>query len=460
MKRAFLVCATLCFTTAGAWAAEPPVLTLSLDQAVAQAFAHSSRLQAKAFELEAYRSRESTGASVLWPRLSLEASYRYVSEVPAKQIAPNLPALEFGDHNNYSVGPQLAWNFMDSGGAYFNWLAGQAAARAKEDDYLALQREIRLRTRLAYFQTQLALAQVSLVSDQLRVVQTQYRDISNQTRAGQASRIDQLSSHQDVLNNQRQLRQSQTDLSSALRDLLNLTGAGQDVDPVRPAEAGTTPAADAVPTVLLAFDPLEQSLGRLDAAGGGGPDANHPQVKLFLELAEAGRRSADSLGTGHWPKVQAAVKTSWDYPNAVVLETVHQNTLAIAASWSLFEFGRITNQVAEQQHNADMSAQQAEQARQDLQLAWRKAQDLAAQMRDLQSLDRQAVSETDELARLVYQSYRTGRSSYLEVQTANYRALGAKIQAVRTNVLLLMQLATLESLAAPNAQASPEQVSR
>lgn len=436
----------------GARAEEPALLNLSLEHAVVQAYKTSNRLQAKLYELEAYHSREAVNGSLLWPRLTLEASWKYMTNVPEIAVMPRMPAVKLGDNNNYSVGPMLTWSIMESGGTYFAWRAAQAVVRAKENEVEALRREIRLRTQMAYFQTQMALAQNRLIADQLRLSQVQYRDIRNQTQAGQASRIDLLSAHQDVINNQRQLRLAQTDLASALRDLLNWTGGGEGIDPTRPADAGTTPAGEAAPTVRLALDPLPQSLARLEAAAHGRPDPEYPQAQMFLELAEANRRSADSLGTGHWPKVQLSAKTSLDYPNGPVLETVNQNLFGVNVSWSLYEFGRVAEQTAEQRHNAEMNAKQADQTRTDVLLAWNKARDQVAQFREVQEFDRQAVGETDELARLVYQAYRTGRSTYLEVQNANYRALGAKIQSVRTNVQLLMQLATLESLTAPDSQ--------
>lgn len=447
MNRHALVLLMLIGGPVGAWAAGTPTLSLSLEEATDAAWRRSHRLQAKVFEVEAYRAREDAVGSVLWPRLSLEGTWRYVTEVPSLQLLPGRPAVQFGDHRNYSFGPQLTWNLLDSGGTYFTWKATQALSRAKAEEADALRRELRLRACLAYFQTQLALARSGLLTDQLELARAQYRDIGRQVRAGQAGRIDLLSSHQEVIATERQLLQARTDLAGALRDLLDLTGSGADLDPSLPGEAGTPPAAGASPTVLLALDPLDRSLAALEPTARAALDPRHPRAQAFLDLAEAGRRSADGLGSAHWPKVQVLAKTSWDYPNGPVLETVHQNTAAVNLSWSLYEFGRVVNQTKEQERTADFNEEQARQAGADLQLAWRKAQDQLAQARGLLDLDRQAVAETTELARLVYQAYRAGRSNYLEVQSANTRALAAKVQALHTKVQLLVQLATLESLA-------------
>ncbi len=453
MNRYTLALLMIVAPSVGAWAEGPPTLHLTLEEATDAAWRRSHRLRAKTFEVEAYQAREDAVGSMFWPRLSLEGTWRYVSEVPSLQLVPGRPPMQFGDHHNHSIGPQMTWTLLDSGGSYFVWKATQALSRAKAAEAEALRRELRLRTRLAYVQTQLALARSGLLTDQLALARAQYRDIGHQVRAGQAGRIDLLSSHQEVLATERQLRQARTELAGALRDLLDLTGTGADLDPSLPLETGTAPTPGASPTVLLALDPLDRSLAALDPAAHAGLDPQHPRAQAFLELAEAGRRSADGLGSAHWPKVQLLARTSWDYPNGPVLETVHQNTAAVNLSWSLYEFGRVVNQTAEQQRTADLNEEQARQAAAELQLAWRKSRDQLAQARDLLDLDRLAVSDTEELARLVYQAYRTGRSGYLDVQSANTRALAAKVQAVHTKVQLLVHLATLESLAETGGRA-------
>lgn len=75
-----------------------------------------------------------------------------------------------------------------------------------------------------------------------------------------------------------------------------------------------------------------------------------------------------------------------------------------------------------------------------------KAADQLSGLIAQQEINRQYVMQAEELARLVYSSYIAGRSTFLEVQTANTRALEAKIQSLRTDIQVLMQLAVLENL--------------
>jgi outer membrane protein TolC len=231
--------------------------------------------------------------------------------------------------------------------------------------------------------------------------------------------------------------------------MFNLTGSGTGLDlsiPMAADMAQSLPAELEAPTLYLTLDPLERSLQRFAPAEKANLNLRLPQLKMLADLADITRAYASELATGHWPKFQASAKTSLDYPNGPVLETVHQNTFAVNGSLSLFEFGRIKNQVTEQDKLALSGDWQLQSNLLSVQVSWQKARDQMAELRSEEVLDLQAVKETGELAHLVYEAYRAGRSNYLEVQSANYRALGAKIQAARTHVQMLIQLALLDSL--------------
>jgi outer membrane protein TolC len=410
-------------------------------------------LQGKKLDLAASQSRLETQESLLWPRLSLEASWRYttnVAVIPAHIISPFQPEIPFGANNNYSAGPMVSWNFWGTGNAYFNVEAARAQRDAKQDDVNASTRQIQMQARLAYFQVQMALAQLRLITDTLHLSQAQYQYIAAQSRAGQANRIDQLTSHQDTLSNSRSQYQALTDLKSALRDLLSQIGGENGYDlslPMEAAEATGLPADMPRPTLLLTFDPLDKSLAALAPASQASLDPNLPQIQMFAYLAEASQHLAESLGTGHWPQFLGSAKTSWEYPNGPVLQEYNQNAFGVSMSWSLWEWGRVCHQVDEQNFNAQSNEEQRQQRLTDLTLSWNKAQDQLIQLREIQAINESAVRETETVSRLVYQSYRAGRSFFLDVQNANYRALGASIQSVRTQVQMLIELATLESLA-------------
>ncbi len=449
MKR--IILGLLCGMVFSGWVlAETNPVVVTLTQAEETALAFSPLLKAKRMEAEAAQAKVDMQGSLLWPRLTLEGSWRYVSEVAELSVVPGRPSTPMGDHNNYSIGPMLSWNLWDSGSMYFSRLAAQAAYQAKMSEVHVQEKALKLQVRTAYVQAQLGLEQMRLLFDSLKLVQAQYKDIRSQYNAGSSTKVDSLSSHQDLLATERQLRQARLAWSGTLRDLFLIMGEseGKDVTCLIPADLQNQwPTQMETPTLVITLDTLEPTLQRFLPASQARLNPNPPQVQILAAAAEATRAVAHSLETGHWPKLQLTAKSSLDYPNGPVLETVHQNTFSASGSLSLFEFGRISNQVEEQTHLAEAAELQKQQTQLNLQLLWSKTLDQWNELKQEERLDQQAVAETDELSQLVYRAYKAGRSNYLDVQAANYRALGAKMIAARTHVSMLIQLIVLDSLA-------------
>jgi outer membrane protein TolC len=128
-----------------------------------------------------------------------------------------------------------------------------------------------------------------------------------------------------------------------------------------------------------------------------------------------------------------------------VLETIQQNTVGISASMPLFDWGRTNSQVKAARDQAASYEKKRDQAVLDLTRDWRKAVDLLASLQDQQAFNRRSVEESKELVSLVYESYKNGRSSFLEVQSANFRAQQAAVLSARTDVQVLIQRALLSA---------------
>jgi outer membrane protein TolC len=306
-----------------------------------------------------------------------------------------------------------------------------------------------LAARLAYFQVQLAVEQVRLVADSLWVSDAQYRDIDRRRRAGASSRIDSLSAHQDVLLRRRQFRQAQADLAASLRELIALTGQGSGLDlslPTDPKTARTPPPGTEAASAAVSLEGLGSSLAALSGAETAGIDPSHPRLKSYEEQAESSRLNAESLGAGGWPKIQFSARSSYDYPNGPVLEYTRQNAVGLTASLPLFEGKLSAKQAEEARGLADASSHLRDQAWEEMSRDWLKSKDRVAALKAQREIDRQSVLETAELARLEYEAYQAGRATILEVQSANLRALEAKVQDARTQAELLIELAILENL--------------
>ncbi|MCK5218550.1 TolC family protein [bacterium] len=283
---------------------------LSLKQAEAAAIDFSPRFKAKQLELASAQARAASRFSLLWPKLSLKADWRYVTEIGSIELPfPGQPEITLGDNQNYSIGPMLSWMVWDTGGRFFSWKALRRDVRAKQEEARMLGKEIKLKTRLAYFRTQLALEQVRLLGNALKLALAQYQDIRVKVKAGASSRIDELSSHQDVISCQRRLRSARTDLVGTIRDVFNLTGRNEDLNQI----LEKTSSWINNPNTLIRMDTLDDSFQRLEHAAKTKLDPDHPRVKRFAEMAVAAQRTARSMSAGHWPRVSLTAKTSRDY---------------------------------------------------------------------------------------------------------------------------------------------------
>ncbi|OFZ01920.1 MAG: hypothetical protein A2Z97_01840 [Bdellovibrionales bacterium GWB1_52_6] len=415
-----------------AWApaAFTPVLELSLKQAEQAATASSGQLQAVESERDAQAERTTAQYSLLWPKLSFEASYRYQTDV-ASIPQPSGARIPLGDHGSYSIGPVLNWTVVDFGSSREAWNSSKSVLAAKGMDSAAAKKQLLYQLRAVYFRTVLSSAQMKLVQDSLKLAEAQYKDIRNRRSAGSSSQIDALSSHKEVLSLQREFRQARSDLSQSTRDLLSLVNLEDPTESIR---------LESLSDLSAQFQ--TSSANRVVTAD----TAAHPRIQALAFQAEAQSQAASGIRAGLLPRIHLSAKASYDYPNGPVLERIQQNTVGVNLSLPLFELSRTRAEAAEKSALAQATEFRRIQAQVDLARDVVKAKDLLESLREQKDILTTTTQETAELAALVYESYKAGRSGYLEVQSANLRALDARVQAARNEVQILMQLALLENL--------------
>jgi outer membrane protein TolC len=431
----------------GAFAASP--YEISLESTEAAALSASATLKAQGLELQASRAQDGEALTYLLPRLSLDAGDQYNTHVASLPFGPGGKALPFGDYNNYSYGVDLNWSIWDSGNAYNLYKALQASEAGKSAEYEAGKRNLRLKARMAYFQTQLMAERARLLADSLSLSQSEAQDISVRLKEGASSRIDSLSANNEVLQRRGEYRQARADLASALRDLFALTGLGSDLDPSVPqvASSSENPPADTEPaTLTLKLQSLEASLAELQGAETAQFSPSQPQLAALKFSAEAARKQADALESGYWPKINVGFRASRAYPDGPILTRYQQNQTAVSATWEIFSFGRTKKEVEAQEDIAGAVEERAQALATDLQRDWEKSHDRLKALKDQKELDEQSVTETENLYKLIYNSYQNGSSSLLEVQSASLRALEAKVNLASTQTQMLIELAVESSL--------------
>ena len=432
-------------------AGAPPRFEMGFKEAVVAALARSEDLAAGERDLEAARQKSlGTAGGLLLPRLSLDGSWRYASEVPEFTPIPGRPPVVLGDHESWSMGPTVTWTAWDWGASWLAWQSVSLRRAAREAEVDGLRRQAELGASLAYFQVQMAAEQVRLVADSLKLAQAQYRDITLRQESGAASRIDLLQAHQEVLVRRRLLASARADLGGALQDLFARTGRGLDADtslPIDEKSAAAMPADAAAPTLVVVLEPLDAALAALGTVAARGPDPNHPSVAVQEKAAAAARSAASGMLASHLPRLAVTGRISREYPNGPELADITQKSAGLSVSMPLFEGGKTFRDEWEQRESAKASGKRAEKARRDLARDWRKASERLALLREQAAINETAARETGELADLVYEAYRAGQARFIEVQAANLKAMEAKVQEARTRVEMLGQLAVLKSLA-------------
>lgn len=425
-------------------AAVPARVSMRLAEVERDAAAHSPRLGSARAEAAASRRRAEARESVLWPRLSLEGSWRYATEVPALNLGGRSQA--FGDNESYSIGPALSWTVFDRGASRKGWRSGLAAAEAAAEEERAAGERVLLESRLDYFRAQLAAEQVRLLADSVRLAQAQLKDIETRRKAGYASRMDALAARQQLLERLRRFRQARSDLASALRELyaaVGKTGGDELSVPLDAASAAKPPEGVEPPTAVVELEPPAETLAGFRRPRGA---PGHPSLKAAERQAEAARLASEAAAAGLWPRLTLSGKTSLDYPNGPVLERIHQNTAAVGLSMPLFDYGKTRGEAEELRQRSQAAERLRDAAAEELDRDRRKAQDQLLGLEERLRLNREAVLEAAELSKLTYDSYKAGDRTFLEVQSANLRELEATVEAARTETELLIQLAVLDHL--------------
>jgi len=424
--------------------------SVTLKAAEESALAVSNQYKSAKFSAEAAVAAASAADSLLNPRLSLEGSLRYNEVVPVIAMPAALGGGKpLGDNWNYSVGPTASWTFFDGGvlrssreGAIRN-----AAARSAEAE--SVSRQVILKARTAYFQLQLALERVYLIGENLQLSLSQLKDISLGAKAGSRSRLDEIRARQETTARRRDLLRARADLSASLRDFSFVTGLELPGDVALPLDyrmSGRDYGGEEPASLLLKAEPYETILSRLQPSAEGGLDKELPSIRALGEAAQAYKASAGAYKAEKFPRLSLGARSSLDYPNGPNLYSFVQNSAYLALSLPLFESGRSGEKEKENILNASAALEKRGEAALAAQRDFNKAQDAYKALTAEQAINIEAVDDAAEAAKLAYDAYKAGGGTWLDVESANLKALQAKTTSASTNSEVLLRLAVLDSL--------------
>jgi len=432
---------------------QSPKWSVTLQGAEEAVLRRSPSVAAAKFDrLSAEKSAAAQETSLL-PQVGADGYLKYIDQLSTMSILPGHPIV-MGEHQNWSAGLSASWTVWDWGSLRSAWKSAGAVTSQKSEALRLTQRQALLAVRSAYLQVRLAREQVRLLGDSLLLAQSQQKDVEARVEAGTAGQLDLSSARQETLSRRRGLREARASLAGSLRDLADLTGESPTADPSLPLDevtAAKPPQDIDKPTLILEMEPEETVRGRLTEALPAlelslKNSAAQPQIQQWTDAVEAARRQASSAKASMLPKIQVTGRASYDYPNQFAPVTVQQNTAMVSASMPIFDWGRSLKQASAAKAQADAAEARRAQAQADWERDLAKADDQYKALQDEAALDHQSSVEADDFAKLVRDSYRAGRSTYLEVESADLKSLQAQVQSARTHVQVLLQAAVLKSL--------------
>lgn len=396
----------------------------SIDEALTAAKSQSATLRSAEAIAESATSTAEAADSALYPKLSIDGSYKRQSVIPEVSVGGN--TIKLNDYYSYSIGPTLSYTLWDSGLKRNQMKSLEAVSESKQWQRKLTESQVMLSTKVAYVQASLAAESLAVANQANELSRTQNKDIQARHRGGSASRLDALTSDSEVLNYNLKVQQADNEWQSSQSDLNYLVGKN----------INSPEQLQSMKTLYDLFKSKSQSIN---------PEL-HPLTRIQNALNKSALAQAEGQRSAYWPTLNLQLRSSLDYPNGSTFEQINQNSAQLNLTWSLFEFGATKNQVAAKLAEARASAEQMKDVAatidRDAEKAKARVKNLVLQIEDAEKL----VLKQQELARLNYSTYKFGKLSFSDVQTANLRLLEAKTRLASLRAQFLIQTFNLQYL--------------
>ena len=416
-------------TTAGivprAVAAQEPVDSISLDEALELAVAHNPALaQRQAALSDAEGARRQAWGSFL-PNVSLGSGASVQSQ---DRFDPNTQRVVTGSADSYNASLNASYQLFQ-GGRKFSELGRSGAQQLEAQARLRDQRfALLLQTRTLFVnalrQSELAAvaeARVARAEESLEITRTR-------VRLGTGTRSDSLRTRLELANARQALLQSRNQLRSAQFALGRQVGASGPVLPRAPGGLDPAPLALTEEEIVA----LAESVS--------------PAV-LAAEAATAAARSAEgSARSSYLPSLSLSTGYTWANQQLALTGGATSWNIRVSGSYPLFDgFQRSANvgQASETRRVARLAEEDARRGvRQDVDAALRT---LETQEQAI-AIAREAVVVAEEDLRLVRERYAVQMSTVLDVITSQVALDQAEADLVSARYDYVVAKAELESI--------------
>jgi len=123
-----------------------------------------------------------------------------------------------------------------------------------------------------------------------------------------------------------------------------------------------------------------------------------------------------------------------------------QESLGASVSMPLYLGDPTWRQTAAFRAQVVSAEERLNQLRIDLKTNFEKSNELLESLFERRKLAESDLSQSEEIAKLYYDSYKTGKVNLIDVQNANLQSLEAKVNAARIDAQILTQIMQLKAI--------------
>ncbi len=406
---------------------------LTLNDLEAVALNQSLDIKSKEYEVIATQEKSHSLTSNYIPKLSLEGSYKYLSEIPEINMAPGR-VLKFGDNINYSIGPTLTMTLFDFGAKSQLQKSLNMNVSAKKNEVNNLKSNVLFKSRLHYINLALLLEKRVLIANSLKVAHKQLKDVSSKQRFGSGSRLDLLTAQKEVHELESLLKETSFNIEAEKSELYKVSSSQKIKEINFESDQNYLEKLEFIKNRFINYKSRNYIT------------IENARIKSLKDQSESLENHASSISKQRYPKVNLFVKSSLDYPNGPDLTPFNQNAVGITLSMPIFDGGELSHSAGEKQNQAlALSHQVLNEERnlnESIQLLLKRIDNLTEQNEIIQK----KIIESNEISKLLYKSYLEGHTTFIEVERANVKSREAQLN-LSTNVYQitfnLIQLANI-----------------
>jgi outer membrane protein TolC len=428
----------------------PLTYTLSLEEAERQAVAASYSLVLAQAQKKAADEMVQEYRAALRPVITLDGSYRYIDEISSVRMGPN--TIEFTQHDNYSIGPTVSYELLNGGASRSALESARrlSAARSREEEAVQLAQLAAVRA--AYLGVQLSIENQANVAESLLLTQARMKDMRSRERAGAASHLDLISMEREELELRLRFEQATAALAMNLRKLTTLLDDNRSLPepliPIGNKLRHSYPQGSAEANVVVTCESFAKTAAALQQHISELPNRNHPRLAALEETAKAADLAAESIDRSTYPSLRIFAKATYDYPNGPVDEALVQKAVGMTFTMKIYDGGRTRALKAQKASEAIIRRYQKAQLEREFEESWLNARTALSTLQSQLAIAEKSINKAKDEARVVFQNYKLGVRSYLDVQRADTKVLEAEFSRSRLMAQMIAELTTLNQLSA------------